>query len=165
MSPRVFLCATLLASAGAWPFGKQGGNAVEARPDEGGAAASLTGFGDVSADELRQAQAMMNDPAFMQQMLGQLKDPRFMSQLKESLASPESRRIMQQMGMAVPSDEEIAAAMDKLESPEFQAQLHARAEAAMGTREPGGKMAGSRLSNSKVDQSGQQADTPVLGAA
>lgn len=63
-------------------------------------------------------------------------------------------------GMSVPTEEEIAAAMAKLESPEFQAQLRARAEqAAMAA---GGKMSGSRLSHSKVDQSGQQ--QAVLGA-
>ena len=87
-----------------------------------------------------------------------------MSQLKESLASPESRRMMQQMGMSMPTEEEIAAAMEKLESPEFHAQLRARAEAAMSQQHEGGKTSASRLSHSKVDQSGQQAATPVLGA-
>ncbi|KAJ1619981.1 hypothetical protein T492DRAFT_1081585 [Pavlovales sp. CCMP2436] len=92
-------------------------------------------------------------------MLGQLKDPSFMSQLKESLASPESRRMMEQMGMRIPSEDEIAEAMAKLESPEFQSQLRTRAEAAIG-----GTFGGSRLSQSRVGESGQQASTPVLGA-
>jgi hypothetical protein len=167
--PRVnYLLAFMFVScATAWPFG-QGGKASDgqvARP-QAGAADALGGLADVSAEELQQAQAMMNDPAFMKQMLGQLKDPDFMSQLKASLESPEARATMEKMGLRVPSEEEVAEAMAKLESPEFQAQLRARAEAAAAaySEQGGSKMQGSRLSRSKVDQSSGH-DTPVLGAA
>lgn len=97
-SARVLVGLALLAAASGWPFGKPGGEVAPQQPGASASGAALAGLGEVSADELRQAQAMMNDPRFIEQMMSQLKDPKFMSQLKESLASPESRRMMEQMG-------------------------------------------------------------------
>ena len=158
----IFL-AVLLATTSAWPFGQAGGKAAEV---QAGAGVAAMGMNDVSAEEIRQAQAMMNDPEFLAQMTAQLKDPAFMSQLRASLASPEARAQMEKMGMRLPSEAEIAQAMDKLQSPEFQAQLRARAEAAAAAHreQQGGSMMGrSRLSQSKVDASAG-AEKPALSA-
>ena len=87
MTWRTLLLLAAIGSAAAWPFGP-GGKAAEA---QAGAAVATAGMNDVSAEEIRQAQAMMNDPAFLHQMTEQLKDPAFMSQLRASLASPEAR--------------------------------------------------------------------------
>lgn len=152
----------VIGSAAAWPFGP-GSKAAE---PQASAAVATGGMSDVSAEEIRQAQAMMNDPAFLAQMTEQLKDPAFMSQLRASLASPEARAQMEKMGMRLPSEAEIAQAMDKLQSPEFQAQLRARVEAAAAAqyeRQGGSMMGRSRLSQSKVDASAG-AEKPALSA-
>jgi hypothetical protein len=89
-----------------------------------------------------------------------------MSQLRASLSSPEARAQMEKMGMRLPSEAEIAQAMDKLQSPEFQAQLRARVEASTAAHheQQGGSMMGrSRLSQSKVDASAG-AEKPALSA-
>lgn len=119
------------------------------------AANPFAGMEEVSADEIRQAQAMMRDPNFMNQMLAQLKDPAFISQLKSSLASPEARQAMARMGLHVPSDEEIASAIEKLESPEYQEQLRARLESMQtAAAQPlESKAQRSRLGESKLEES------------
>ena len=165
MTCRSYLLVALVALASpavAWPFGPGGGKAAEA---QAGAGVAVAGMNYISAEEIRQAQAMMNDPRFLAQMTEQLKDPTFMSQLRASLASPEARAQMEKMGMRLPSEAEIAQAMDKLQSPEFQAQLRARVEAAAAAQEQqGGSMMGrSRLSQSKVDASAG-AEKPALSA-
>lgn len=161
MTAAIFFLAAI-SPAAAWPFGPGGGKAVEAQAGAGVAAA---GMNDVSAEEIRQAQAMMNDPQFLAQMTEQLRDPAFMSQLRASLASPEARAQMEKMGMRLPSEAEIAQAMDKLQSPEFQEQLRARVAAAQEQQGGGGgsMMGRSRLSQSKVDASAG-AERPALSA-
>mmetsp|Transcript_10321 Transcript_10321/g.28105 ORF Transcript_10321/g.28105 Transcript_10321/m.28105 type:complete len:176 (+) Transcript_10321:32-559(+) len=168
---RVFLALVALLGlfttsvAGAWPFG--GGGKPGDAPVQGGGGDPLSSLAGVSAEELQQAQAMMRDPQFMQQMLSQMQDPQFISQLKQSLASPEARATMEKMGMKVPTEEEMEEALAKLQSPEFQQQLKTRAEALQaaasayqqqaGAAASGDKMAQSKLGNTKVDASGQQA--------